>query len=89
MANCISVTQNLKKEFVNSFFDYFYNSQENNWFLGIGNPIPWSFDLQLANSESIYFGKYSSSSQNQDETVPTNPDTDKVKLDFYRTCTAM
>ena len=89
MANCISVTQNLKKEFVNSFFDYFYNSQENNWFLGIGNPIPWSFDMELANSESIYFGSYKSSSQNQDETVPTNPDTDKVKLDFYRTCTAM
>lgn len=89
MANCISVTQNLKKEFVNSFFDYFYNSQENNWFLGIGNPIPWSFDMELANSESIYFGNYSSSSKNVDETVPTNPDTDKVKLDFYRTCTAM
>lgn len=89
MANCISVTQNLRKEFVNSFFDYFYNYQENNWFLGIGNPIPWSFDMELANSESIYFGNYSSSSKNQDETVPSNPDTDKVKLDFYRTCTAM
>lgn len=89
MANCISVTQNLKKEFVNSFFDYFYNSEGNNWFLGIGNPVPWSFDKEIANSESIYFGKYTSSTQNEDEIVPSSPDSDETKLDFYRTCTAM
>lgn len=89
MSNCISVTQNLKKEFVNSFFDYFYNSRENNWFLAIGNPIPWSFDRETSNSESIYFGDYSFSKKNEDEVVPNSPDSDQTKLDFYRTCTAM
>lgn len=85
MANCIEVTQNLKKEFVNSFFEYFSSSDQNNWFIAIGNPIPWSFDKDIINADSIYFGKVSG----EDDVVPLNLDSDKEKYDFYRTCSAM
>lgn len=85
MANCIDVTQNIRKELVNSFFEYFSSSTQNNWFLAIGNPIPWSFDRDIANSERMYFKEVSGS----DDVVPLNLDSEKEKYDFYRTCTAM
>jgi len=85
MANCIEVTQNLRKEFVNSFFEYFSSSDQNNWFVAIGNPIPWSFDKGIINANSIYFGVVSG----EDDVVPLNLDSDKDKYDFYRTCSAM
>lgn len=84
-SNCISVTQNLKKEFVNSFFEYLSNPGDNNWFLAIGNPIPWSFDKELSQNGIIYTGTY----QGDDSTIPSVPDTDKEKLNFHRTCIAL
>lgn len=84
-SNCISVTQNLKKEFVNSFFEYLSNPGDNNWFLAIGNPIPWSFDKELSQNGIVYTGTY----QGEDSVIPGVLDSDKEKLNFHRTCIAL
>ena len=89
MANCITPTQLLKKEIVNSFFEYFIEEENNNWFLGVGNPIPWAFDQTQINSPFVYTGKYVSNLEFEDQIVPGNFDTEEDKFNFYRTCTAM
>jgi len=86
MSNCVEITQNMKKEFVNSFFEYFASSsKQNNWFVALGNPVPWSFDRNISKSGSIYRGRVTGF----DDVVPLNSDTDEEKYEFYRTCTAM
>ena len=89
MSNCITPTQLLKKEIVNSFFEYFVGQTENNWFLGMGNPIPWAFDQEQITSSKLYLGKYVSNLEYEDQIVPANFDTDEDKYNFYRTCTAL
>ena len=74
MSNCITPTQLLKKEIVNSFFEYFVGQTENNWFLGMGNPIPWAFDQEQITSSKLYLGKYVSNLEYEDQIVPANFD---------------
>lgn len=85
-SNCISVTQNFKKELLNSFLDYLSSPSENSWFIAIGNPIPWSFDRKVSQNGQIYQGDYSDAS---DFSVPTSLDNDSEKSNFHRTCIAM
>jgi len=89
MSNCITPTQLLKKEIVNSFFDYFTEQGENNWFLGIGNPIPWAFEKKEIDSDTLFLGKYITNLEYEDQIIPPNPDTEEDKYNFYRTCTAL
>jgi len=79
------MTKNMKKELVNSFFEYVYESKENTWFLGVGNPIPWSVDKDIIGFSEIFTGKY----QGEDSQIPSPEDTDKTNYDFARFCTLM
>lgn len=85
MASCIQLTSNLKKEVANSFIDYLKNPNENSWFIAFGNPIPWSFDQNIAQSGFVY----STVVSGDDNVVPLPQDTDLEKYEFYRNCIAM
>jgi len=85
MSSCVTITQNFKKEVVESFLDFFKTTNEDSWFIAIGNPIPWSFDREIANTKTVY----NKSIVGNDSIVPDNLDTEKEKYDFYKVCTAM
>lgn len=89
MSNCSKPTRTLKEEISNSFLEYFSGSNRNNWFIGLGNPIPWSFDKNIINQNRIFLSNYDSGFEFQDQFIPPNSDTDRNKFDFYRTCTAI
>lgn len=86
MASCIELTSNLKKEVVDAFMDYLKNPYENSWFIGFGNPVPWSV-VQGGAAQSGFV--YSTSLVGDDTVVPLPVDTDEEKYEFYRTCIAM
>lgn len=79
------MTKNMKKEFINSFFDYMYESKDNAWFLAVGNPIPWSVDKDIIGFNEIFSGKLSGN----DDQIPSPPDTEKTNYDFSRFCSLM
>lgn len=85
MSSCVTITQNFKKEMVKSFLDLFEITNEDSWFVAIGNPIPWSFDREIANTKTVY----NKSIVGNDVFIPDNVDTEKEKYNFYRVCTAM
>lgn len=79
------MTKNMKKEFINSFFDYMYDSKDNAWFLGVGNSVPWSVDKDIIGFGEIFSGKLSGN----DDQIPPPPDTEKTNYDFSRFCTLL
>jgi len=86
MANCTTPSKNLQKEIINNFFEFFSNSNENHWFIGIGRSVAWDFDIQEnANQKEIYQGVYTSS----DDGVPIVRDSDYDRFEFFKNSIAL
>jgi hypothetical protein len=86
--SCIIPSQDLKKEISNSFINFFRDSSENSWFMALGNTLPWSFPRELLEKDSLDFRNFQNLTE-ETTNVPFEEQTEKIKYDFYRTCTLM
>lgn len=75
--NCSSLTQSFKKEMLDSFIQQF-KEDSNNWFIGLANPLPWSYPREDENPF------VSSKLTGIGDDPPINRDIEKEKYEIYK-----